>query len=142
VRADRRLVDAAIEESLRLEPAVARVDRYATQDVVLAGCSIGRGDFVVVSLSGANRDPAVYARADEFDVWREAAPGHLAFVQGPHACIGAQLARLEARAALNALLDAMPGLRLDADHDTAVDGVVFRKARVLRARWSAAPVAP
>jgi cytochrome P450 len=142
VTADRSLVEAAIEESLRLEPAVARVDRFATTAVELAGCSIARGDFVVVSLSGANRDPDVYARPHEFDLRRAGEPGHVAFVQGPHACIGAQLARLEARAALHAVLDALTDLRLDAEHDAVVDGVVFRKARALRACWSAAAAVP
>ena len=141
VGTDRSLVDGAIEESLRLEPAVARVDRYATTAVELAGCSIARGDFVVVSLSGANRDPAVHARPHEFDLRRAGEPGHVAFAQGPHACIGAQLARLEARAALQAVLDALPDLCLDAGHDSAVDGVVFRKARALRACWGADPAA-
>ena len=141
VAADRSLVDAAIEESLRLEPSVARVDRYATGATELAGCAIAERDFVVVSLSGANRDPEVYARPHEFDIARAGEPAHLAFVQGPHACIGAQLARLEARAAVHAVLDALPDVGLDPRADTAdggsVDGVVFRKAAAVPARWCA-----
>ena len=71
-------------------------------------------------------------------------PAHLAFVQGPHACIGAQLARLEARAAVHAVLDALPEVGLDTRDDTvdegSVDGVVFRKAAAVPARW--VPAAP
>jgi cytochrome P450 len=135
VDADRSLVDAAIEESLRLEPSVARVDRYATRDVILAGHVISAGDFVVVSLSAANRDPAVYASPHAFRLDRAGGPAHLAFVQGPHTCIGAYLARFEARSALVAVLDALPGLELVPGHAAAADGVVFRKARSLPARW-------
>ena len=141
VAADRSLVDAAIEESLRLEPAVARVDRYATGATELAGRTIGAGDFVVVSISGANRDPEVYTRPHEFDIAQSGVAAHLAFVQGPHACIGAQLARLEARAAVHAVLDALPDVGLDPLDDTvdegSVDGVVFRKAASVPARWRA-----
>lgn len=135
VREDRALLGAAIEESLRLDPAVAQVDRYATRDTELGGRSIAAGDFVAVSLSAANRDPAVYAEPDRFDIGRVGEPGHLAFVQGPHACIGAHLARLETAAAVGAVLDLLPGITLDAEHDPVVDGVVFRKVGALWATW-------
>ena len=125
VRADRSIVEAAIEESLRLEPSVTRVDRFATTDIELDGQRIERGDFVVVSLALANRDPVVHAEPDRFRLDRVGEPGHLTFVQGPHACIGAQLARSEAHAAVAAVLDAHPRLTL-ADHPV-VAGTVFRK---------------
>ena len=134
VRDDRTLVDAAIEESLRLEPAAARVDRYATTDTDLGAVRVANGDFVIVSLSAANRDPSVVDHPHRFDLHRPpGTPGHLAFVQGPHACLGAPLARMEARAALNAVLDLLPGLRLDGT--TGVRGVVFRKVHSLPVRW-------
>lgn len=136
VRREPGLADAAVEESLRLEPAAARVDRYATADVDLAGARIRRGDLVVVSLSGANRDPAVYERPDEFDIVRSSTRPHLSFAQGPHACIGAQLARMETRAALEAVLDLLPGIELAAP--AVASGVIFRKPRTLHARWPVA----
>jgi cytochrome P450 len=142
VRDDRSLVVGIIEESLRLEPAVARVDRYATRDTTLAGARIAAGDFVVVSLAGANRDPAVHRRPHEFRLDRAGEPGHLSFVHGPHACIGAQLARIEARAATDAVLDRLPGLEADPDAgatDTDVAGIVFRKPRSVPARWMLQP---
>jgi len=133
VRNDRGLVEAAVEESLRLEPAAARVDRYAARDVEVGGQLIRRGDMVVVSLAAANRDPSVYPDPDCFDVRRSNARTHVAFAQGPHACIGAQLARMETRAALNAVLDLLPGIELTESVDT--QGVVFRKPLTVRARW-------
>ena len=89
VRSDRSLVDAAVVESLRLEPAAARVDRYATADVELDGASIRKRDLVIVSLSAANRDPLHFPDPDRFDVRRPNSRSHVAFAQGPHACIGA-----------------------------------------------------
>ena len=95
VRADRSLGANAIEESLRLEPAAGRVDRYATADTELAGAAIRKGDLVIVSLTAANRDPATFPDPDRFDLARPNARSHVAFAQGPHACIGSHLARLE-----------------------------------------------
>jgi len=133
-RDDRSLVDAAVEESLRLEPAAARVDRYATVDVRIGGAHIRSGDLVVVSLAGANRDPAVYDSPDEFRLDREHLRTHVAFAQGPHACIGAQLARMETRAAIEAVLDGLPDIELA--EPSAVAGTIFRKPVALRVRWS------
>jgi cytochrome P450 len=135
VMRDRDLLAAAFEESVRLEPAAASVDRYAADDTVLEGAAIRRGDLVTVSLAGANRDPTVFDDPDVFDLHRANATKHLAFAHGPHFCIGAQLARLEAHAALNALLDLLPGLRLDEDHEAAPRGLIFRKPLRLHVRW-------
>jgi cytochrome P450 len=134
IRADRSRIADAIEESLRLEPAAARVDRYATIDVELDGARIRRGDLVIVSLTAANRDPDVYADPDHFDLDRSTARSHVTFAQGPHACIGLHLARLETRASLEAALDDWPDLRL-APGSTPPTGVVFRKPRSLPVSW-------
>jgi cytochrome P450 len=136
VRADRSRIANAIEESLRLEPAAGRVDRYATIDVDLGGARIPRGDLVIVSLTAANRDPGTFPSPDTFDLTRPNARSHLAFAQGPHACIGLHLARLETQSALEAALDGWPGFRLD-DGATPPTGVVFRKPRSLPVRWDA-----
>jgi cytochrome P450 len=125
----------AIEESLRLEPAAAVVDRYATADVLLAEADIARGDLVSVSVAAANRDPATFPDPDRFDVRRANASQHLAFARGPHVCIGMHLARLEAHAAVGRLLRRLPGLRLDPDHPSAARGLVFRKPPALRVLW-------
>ena len=120
VRADRTLIANAIEESLRLEPAASRVDRYATADIDLAGGRIRRGDLVIVSLMAANRDPATFADPDTFDVTRANARSHLTFAQGPHACVGVHLARLETASALGAALDLWPGHADDHGRDAAI----------------------
>jgi cytochrome P450 len=136
VRADRSLVPAAIEESLRLEPAAAVVDRYATRDVELAGASIRRGDLVTLSLAAANRDPSVFPDPDRFDVLRPDLRLQVAFAHGPHVCLGMHLARLEARVALERLLDRFARLRLDPQRPSAARGLVFRKPPALHALWS------
>jgi cytochrome P450 len=134
VIADQRLAVNAVEESLRLEPAAAVVDRYATADISLGTARIRRGDFVSVSLAGAGRDPAFFPDPDRFDLYRANARQNLAFAHGPHFCLGAHLARVEATAALLALLR-LPGLRLDRSRSAAVRGVVFRKPPELHVRW-------
>ncbi|WP_405826043.1 cytochrome P450 [Streptomyces sp. NBC_01390] len=137
VRGDFDLLDGAIEESLRLEPGAAVVDRYATRDTVLGPAAIRRGDLVTVSLTGANRDPAAFPDPDRFDVRRENARLQLAFAHGPHHCLAAHLARLETRIALQRLLERLSGLRLDPDHSATVQGLVFRKPSALNVLWDA-----
>jgi cytochrome P450 len=127
VRADPGRLPNAIEESLRLEPAAAMVDRYATTDVTLGGAAIRRGELVRVSVTAANRDPAAFPDPDRFDVSRENAQQHLAFARGPHVCIGMHLARLEAHVAVGRLLERLPRLRLDPSRPSAPSGLVFRK---------------
>jgi cytochrome P450 len=135
VRGDPELVRGAVEESLRLEPAAAVVDRYATRDLDLGAASIRRGDLVTVSISGANRDPAVFPEPDRFDVRRATARLHLAFAHGPHFCLGVHLARLEAQCAVRMLLHRLPGLRLDPQRRTPPRGLVFRKPPTLHVLW-------
>ncbi len=136
VREDPGLVPNAVEESLRLEPAAAVADRYATGDVTLGGARIRAGDLVTVSLAGACRDPATFPDPGTFDVRRPNARLNLAFAHGPHFCLGAHLARLEAQAAVRAMLT-LPGLRLDPAHPAAPRGLVFRKPPALHVRWAA-----
>jgi cytochrome P450 len=133
--AGRSLIGNAIDESLRLEPAAAVVDRYATADVRLGPAEVRRGDLVVVSLAGANRDPAFFPEPDTFDIRRPNARQNLGFALGPHFCVGAQLARLETESAITALLDQLPGLWLDPDQLSSPRGLVFRKPAALHVRW-------
>ncbi|MGZ4175835.1 MAG: cytochrome P450 [Solirubrobacteraceae bacterium] len=137
-RAEPSVLSAAIDESLRLEPAAAVIDRYATADVTLGDAAIGHGELVRLSITGANRDPAVFADPDVFDPQRPNLRRHVAFAQGPHGCVGIPLARLEARTALGALLGRLPRLRLDPERPAEVRGLVFRKPQRLDVVWDPA----
>lgn len=134
VLADESLAAAAVEESLRLEPAAAVVDRYATREVVLAGARIPERDLVRVSINGANRDPAVFAEPDRFDLHRTNLAAQLSFAQGPHICIAAELARLEARRAVVLVPRELPGLALE--RPVRPTGLIFRKPAELPVRWT------
>jgi cytochrome P450 len=136
VREDPSLVGNAVDESLRLEPSVVRLDRYATQDVEVAGARIAAGEFVMLSLAAANRDPKVFDDPDVFDVRRPNARQHVTFAHGPHLCPGMHLARVETEAGVRAALEAWPQLRLDPDHPVPMPtGTIFRKPEALRVRW-------
>lgn len=134
VSADRALVAGAVEESLRLEPAATRVDRYATRDVELAGTPIKERDLVIVSLAAANRDPSEFADPDVFDPRRSEARLNVTFAQGPHVCLASHVARAEAAASVEAVLDGLPNVRLAGD-SVPPTGLVFRKPDRLEAEW-------
>jgi len=137
VQSDRSLIENAVEESLRLEPAAAVIDRYATRDTRLGGASIHSRELVRVSIAGANRDPGVFDEPGRFDVRRRGARRHIAFAHGPHVCLGIHLARLEATFAIARLLDRLPLLRLDPARPSAPRGLVFRKPPSLHVLWGA-----
>ena len=130
---NRALVAPFVDEVFRLEPSAAVVDRYATRDVTLAGAEIRDGDLVRVSLSAANRDPAVFPDPDSLDLSRENLGKSLTFARGPHACLGIHLARLETRAAVEALLDQPGAVEPDP---VPVTGLVFRAPETVQATWS------
>jgi cytochrome P450 len=134
-RAAPEALESAIEESLRLEPAAAVLDRYATADAQLGGTKIRRGQLVRLSIAAANRDPALFAAPHEFRLDRPPRR-HLAFAQGPHVCVGVHLARLETRIGLASLLDRLPRLRLAPGTDPTIRGLVFRKPPRLDCVWS------
>jgi len=135
VRAQPELLDAAIEESLRLEPAAALIDRYAVRDTLLGPARIAAGDLVRISIAGANRDPDVFPDPNRLDLERRSARSHLTFAQGPHVCVGVHLARLEARAGIAVLLKRLTGLRLDPERRPRITGLVFRKPTALHVRY-------
>jgi cytochrome P450 len=109
LRADRSLVDGAVEEVLRLESPVQWLYRRATREARVGDAVIPAGASVIVYFGAANRDPAVYAEPDRFLVDRPPSR-HAAFGHGVHFCLGTPLARLEATLALNALLDRFSAL--------------------------------
>lgn len=131
VRADRSLVPAAVDEALRWEAPVQYTAREATRDTELGGMPIPKGMAVAAVLGSANRDETRWPDPDRFDVHREQLPS-LPFGNGPHFCLGAHLARLEATVATNAILDRLADLRLDpGDGDPHIVGWAFRSPNVL-----------
>jgi cytochrome P450 len=112
------LAPLVVEETLRYDPPVQRTIRVALADNTLGGTPIARGTWVVPLIAGANRDPAVFERPDEFviDRYRDPqTPPHLAFSGGIHYCLGAPLARLEATVALQRLAERLPHLTVTGE---------------------------
>jgi cytochrome P450 len=132
LRADRSLMPQAIEEGVRWEPPLTGIARTTTCEVDLCGVTLPAGVIVNVNMGAANHDPARYTDPESFDIFRDSKP-HLAFASGPHMCLGMHLARMETTVALNALLDRLPGLRLDPDAPTPeIRGLAFRAPKELR----------
>jgi cytochrome P450 len=116
----------AVEELLRFDPPVQRTSRVATVPIEVGGAELAAGDLAFLVLAAANRDPAVFESPERLDLGRANARDHLSFGHGIHHCLGAPLARLEARVALSRLYRRFP--RLAAD----LDAVSWRMSIVLR----------
>lgn len=124
---DDTAIDGFVEELLRYLTVVqVAFPRFAREDIEIAGTTFGKGDIVLVSLSGANRDAGLGEDMERFDPTRAAFP-HLAFGHGIHRCIGAELARMELRAAYPALLRRFPKMRLAVEPDA----LAFRKLSIV-----------
>ncbi|WP_020573799.1 cytochrome P450 [Actinopolymorpha alba] len=115
IRADRSMVPAAIEESLRVLSPFSLLGRSTSAEVEIAGQPVPADQLLMVWIGAANRDPRQFAHPEVFDPSRDPNP-HLGFGRGVHFCLGAPLARLEGRIALNILLDRFPALRTDPDN--------------------------
>lgn len=112
VKADRSLMDLAIDEGLRWNPTAPVFNRMVMQDTELCGVPIEEGAVVEICMGAANRDPARWDNPDIFDMHRPPQT-HLAFGLGNHRCLGMNVARTEITVGINALIDAFPNLRLD-----------------------------
>jgi cytochrome P450 len=108
------LIPSAVEESLRLYTIVFGDGRKVAQDTEFHGCPLSKGDMVYGLVSGANRDPRMYDRPDEFVIDRKA-NNHLGFAGGPHRCLGAHLARMVMKVAVEEWLAAIPDFEVAAD---------------------------
>ena len=112
MRDDDEAINRFVEELLRYLTVVqVAFPRFAKEDIEIDGARITKGDIVFVSLSGANRDEKLGGGMETFDAKRESS-SHLAFGWGVHRCIGAELARMELRAAYPALVRRFPEMRL------------------------------
>jgi cytochrome P450 len=117
LRADPALLGGAVEELLRyVSPVNDATFRFAAEPLEIDGVPIGPGEVVLVSLSGANRDPSRYPHPEGLDVGRDSG-GHLAFGHGIHYCLGAPLARLEAEIAFRGLLERFGSMTLAVPPD-------------------------
>ena len=114
LRGSPNLLPSAIEEVLRFRSPLAWMMRTPSRDIELAGQTIPAGKIVLAMVGSANRDERQFSDAGRFDITREPNP-HIAFGQGLHFCLGAPLARLEARIALTDILERLPGLALASD---------------------------
>jgi cytochrome P450 len=134
--ADPSLIPNAVEEVLRYDSSVIHWRRRTTRPVELSGVMLPAGADVLVSIGAANRDPAVFTEPDRFDIRRPEAGEHLSFGFGPHYCLGAPLARLEARVVLEELTAALPTLRLQPGQTFAFAPIIgFRGPRAVHVEW-------
>jgi len=120
VRSDAGLVPSTIEETLRFEPPALSCSRRAGETVEIGGVIVPEGSQLLLGLAAANRDPARYPEPDSFDISRDH-PGLLSFGGGRHVCLGATLARLEAKIAIERLI-AHPDFEIDR-----IEGPVWQK---------------
>jgi cytochrome P450 len=129
------LIESAVEEVLRYESPIPMASRLAQADLTLPGAAVRAGDSVILHLAGANRDPAMFEDAAMFDVARTN-NRHLAFGRGPHFCLGAPLARVEAAVVFQELGPLLPELVLDRPDVTWRTGdMTDRCVTELKASW-------
>jgi cytochrome P450 len=136
LRAEPSLLPGAIEEVLRYRSPVQAMFRFARRPVELEGQTIPAGKVVLAWIGSANRDESKFAKADEFEITRTPNP-HIAFGNGIHFCLGAPLARLEARVVLAAILERMPGLARANDGPLEpVEGFIVHGVKSLSLRFT------
>ena len=129
---DRSLVNAAIEELLRFEPPAPHVGRYVARDAEFHGQAVPEGSAILFLVGAANRDDRRFADGDTFDIGRKA-QSNLTFGYGAHFCLGAALARLEGRVALDELLDRFP------EWDVDLSGAKIAPTSTVRG-WETLPI--
>jgi len=119
------LMGGAVNEVIRMISPVIYMRRTATRDVEVAGQEIAKGEKVIMYYGSANRDPAVFADPDRFDVERANADKHIAFGYGPHTCIGKQVAKLQLEAVYRQMLARFPDIRQAGPKDVAPNNFVY-----------------
>lgn len=136
--ADRSLITQAVEEVLRYDSSIVAWRRITTRATRIGETEIPAQAKVLMLLGAANRDPRHFKDPESFDIYRDDARNHIAFGKGIHYCIGAELARMEARIALDLLAERAPGLRLVEDQQLSFpENISFRGPLRLLADWPA-----
>lgn len=125
LRSDPALLKTGIEEMLRYDSPIQMLSRLVKEDVEFAGRQIKKGQYAMLFIGAANRDPAEFTDPDRLDVGRRE-KAHLSFAPGPHLCIGAQIGRLEAQIAFGALLDRFKDIKLIGDKPKFGNNLVLR----------------
>ena len=138
LREEPSLIENAVEETLRRDTSVVSWRRSTTRPTEIAGVEVPEGARLMLLLASANRDEGVFEDPDEFDIRRENANKHLAFSHGIHFCLGAPLARLEAKIAFELLTRRLPGLLLSSPDQTFEfdPHMSFRGPKELWAEWT------
>jgi len=137
VAEDPSLVPGMIEEALRFDSPIQQIFRTVAEDTELSGTRLAKGDVLALMLGSANRDERRFPDPDRFDVTRNPS-GHLGFGFGTHFCLGASLARLEARAALEELVPELPRMKRMGGRRALIDSFVVRGSANLPLRREAA----
>ena len=126
-------IDGVIDETMRWRAPVHTASRMTVKDTEVSGVTLPEGAFVITLLASGNRDEAIYDTADEFRPERRQIPPHQGFATGPHLCLGRHMAKLEAGAAVEAILRRLSKLRLAEDVEPT--GAEFHQPRSLKVAW-------
>jgi cytochrome P450 len=135
LRSEPGLTGNAIEEGMRLIPPVAFIERWTAAPCELGGVGLAAGEFLGLSTVAANRDPALFAAPERFDVRRGNARHHLTLSHGQHHCLGFNLGRMQCQAAVTALFERLPSLEIEGAPEPT--GFAFRRPATLALRWRA-----
>ncbi len=138
--ADPSLITNAVEETLRFESSQIAWRRVTTTDTTLGGVDLPAGTRIFLNFASANREPSHFDDPNSFDIHRPEASRHISFGKGIHYCLGANLAKMEARIALEVLVERIPSLRLAPDQElTQFPNITFRGPEALWLEWDEQP---